>query len=198
MHFPKSSGSVMLLLLLLLHFLSAGAAPQRFLHGLASENPMTNFPPSANEFFRPTVAGQPAPMPQPPQSRVITVEPAPPPRVSGGGHSRTCPSILHIQGAPGTRGKLLCRRRSALRPNKSWENEHVWYSSSGLRPGEGRDSWKTSYNRSKEAVYVYPTMVIALICALCSVKSDTKKSSRTAKVQPNAKPLKNSMKSKLK
>ncbi|KAK8947657.1 hypothetical protein KSP40_PGU009360 [Platanthera guangdongensis] len=40
-------------------------------------------------------------------------------------------------------------------------------------------------------------MVIALICALCSVKSDAKKSSRTTKVQPIAKPLKNSVNSKL-
>ncbi|KAK8947754.1 hypothetical protein KSP40_PGU008449 [Platanthera guangdongensis] len=50
----------------------------------------------------------------------------------------------------------------------------------------------------KKVVYIYPTMVIALICALCSMKSDAKKSSRTVKVQPIAKSLKNSMNSKLK
>ncbi|KAK8941674.1 hypothetical protein KSP40_PGU021964 [Platanthera guangdongensis] len=50
----------------------------------------------------------------------------------------------------------------------------------------------------KKVVYIYPTMMIALICALCSMKSDAKESSRTAKVQPNTKSLKNSMNSKLK
>ncbi|KAK8958249.1 hypothetical protein KSP40_PGU007914 [Platanthera guangdongensis] len=50
----------------------------------------------------------------------------------------------------------------------------------------------------EKAVYVYPTMVIALICVLCSMKSDVKKASRTSKAQPIAKPLKSSVKSKLK
>ncbi|KAK8962570.1 hypothetical protein KSP40_PGU004149 [Platanthera guangdongensis] len=50
----------------------------------------------------------------------------------------------------------------------------------------------------KKVVYIYPTIVIALICALCSMKSDAKKSSRIVKVQPIAKSLKNSMNSKLK
>ncbi|KAG0459757.1 hypothetical protein HPP92_022885 [Vanilla planifolia] len=49
------------------------------------------------------------------------------------------------------------------------------------------------------AVYVYPTMVLALICAVCSVKYDAKKKQmRSTKVQPIARPLKSSAKSKLK
>ncbi|KAK8948807.1 hypothetical protein KSP39_PZI005791 [Platanthera zijinensis] len=50
----------------------------------------------------------------------------------------------------------------------------------------------------EKVVYIYPTIVIALICTLCSMKLDAKKSSRTVKVQPIAKPLKNSINSKLK
>ncbi|KAI0522880.1 uncharacterized protein LOC110116040 [Dendrobium catenatum] len=49
----------------------------------------------------------------------------------------------------------------------------------------------------EKAVYVYPTMVIALICAVCSVKSNPRKASRTSNAQPTAKPLKSSTKSKL-
>ncbi|XP_061340978.1 uncharacterized protein LOC133287395 [Gastrolobium bilobum] len=49
-----------------------------------------------------------------------------------------------------------------------------------------------------KAVYVYPTMVIALICALSSVKYDVKKVVRSAPVRSTAKPLQSSSKSKLK
>ncbi|XWS27207.1 hypothetical protein CRYUN_Cryun26dG0095000 [Craigia yunnanensis] len=49
-----------------------------------------------------------------------------------------------------------------------------------------------------KAVYVYPTMLIALICALSSIKYDVKKVMRTAPARPIAKPLQSSSKSKLK
>lgn len=49
-----------------------------------------------------------------------------------------------------------------------------------------------------KAVYVYPTMVIALICAFSSVKYDVKKAVRSAPVRSSTKPLKGSSKSKLK
>ncbi|XP_043723514.1 uncharacterized protein LOC122670635 [Telopea speciosissima] len=50
-----------------------------------------------------------------------------------------------------------------------------------------------------KAVYVYPTMVIALVCAFASVKYDAKKITRSAPaVRPIAKPLQSSAKSKLK
>ncbi|TYH60468.1 hypothetical protein ES332_D08G294700v1 [Gossypium tomentosum] len=49
-----------------------------------------------------------------------------------------------------------------------------------------------------KAVYVYPTMVLALICALSSIKYDVKKVMRTAPARPIAKPLQSSSKSKLK
>ncbi|KAK4274421.1 hypothetical protein QN277_017641 [Acacia crassicarpa] len=49
-----------------------------------------------------------------------------------------------------------------------------------------------------KAVYVYPTMLIALICAFSSVKYDVKKAVRSAPTRPTAKPLQNSSKSKLK
>ncbi|XP_043700812.1 uncharacterized protein LOC122651486 [Telopea speciosissima] len=49
-----------------------------------------------------------------------------------------------------------------------------------------------------KAVYVYPTMVIALVCAFASVKYDLKKITRSAPVRPIAKPLQSSKKSKLK
>ncbi|KAJ9702538.1 hypothetical protein PVL29_004331 [Vitis rotundifolia] len=48
------------------------------------------------------------------------------------------------------------------------------------------------------AVYVYPTMLIALICAFSSVKYDVKKVVRSAPARPIAKPLQSSSKSKLK
>ncbi|GAB4837606.1 hypothetical protein Ancab_002454 [Ancistrocladus abbreviatus] len=47
------------------------------------------------------------------------------------------------------------------------------------------------------AVYVYPTMLIALICAFASVKYDVKKVIRSATARPVAKPMQNSAKSKL-
>ncbi|KAJ7966157.1 Tail fiber [Quillaja saponaria] len=47
------------------------------------------------------------------------------------------------------------------------------------------------------AVYVYPTMVIALICAFSSVKYDVKKIVRNASAPPIARPLQRSSKSKL-
>ncbi|GAU23178.1 hypothetical protein TSUD_306260 [Trifolium subterraneum] len=50
-----------------------------------------------------------------------------------------------------------------------------------------------------KAVYVYPTMVFAMICAFSSVKYDMKKvTARSAPVRSTAKPLKSSSKSKLK
>lgn len=49
-----------------------------------------------------------------------------------------------------------------------------------------------------KAVYVYPTMVIAMICAFSSVKYDVKKVVRSAPIRSSARPLKNSSKSKLK
>jgi len=49
-----------------------------------------------------------------------------------------------------------------------------------------------------KAVYVYPTMVIALLCAFSSVKYDVKKAVRSAPVRSSAKPLQRSSKSKLK
>ncbi|OWM86688.1 uncharacterized protein LOC116187680 [Punica granatum] len=48
------------------------------------------------------------------------------------------------------------------------------------------------------AVYVYPTMVLALICALSSIKYDVKKAMRAAAARPIAKPVERSSKSKLK
>ncbi|KAJ9184010.1 hypothetical protein P3X46_007795 [Hevea brasiliensis] len=49
-----------------------------------------------------------------------------------------------------------------------------------------------------KAVYVYPTMLLALICAFSSVKYDMKKVVRSAPARPIVKPLKSSTKSKLK
>ncbi|KAI3468040.1 hypothetical protein Pfo_024703 [Paulownia fortunei] len=49
-----------------------------------------------------------------------------------------------------------------------------------------------------KAVFVYPTMLMALVCAFLAVKYDTKKVVRSAPAQPVAKPLKSSSKSKLK
>ncbi|KAJ4958836.1 hypothetical protein NE237_025947 [Protea cynaroides] len=48
-----------------------------------------------------------------------------------------------------------------------------------------------------KAIYVYPTMVIALVCAFASVKYDINKVT-SAPVRPIAKPLQSSAKSKLK
>ncbi|KAK4401261.1 hypothetical protein Sango_1232200 [Sesamum angolense] len=48
------------------------------------------------------------------------------------------------------------------------------------------------------AVFVYPTMLIALVCAFLSVKYDMKKIVKGGPAQPVAKPLKGSTKSKLK
>ncbi|XP_052177397.1 uncharacterized protein LOC127791513 [Diospyros lotus] len=47
-------------------------------------------------------------------------------------------------------------------------------------------------------VFVYPTMLIALVCAFSSVKYDLKKIARSAPARPVAKPLQSSSKSKLK
>ncbi|XP_059658114.1 uncharacterized protein LOC132304453 [Cornus florida] len=49
-----------------------------------------------------------------------------------------------------------------------------------------------------KAVFVYPTMLIVLVCAFSSVKYDVKKVMRSAPPRPLAKPLKSSSKSKLK
>lgn len=49
-----------------------------------------------------------------------------------------------------------------------------------------------------KAIYVCPTMFLALLCAFSSVKYDVKKVVRSAPARPVAKPLKSSSKSKLK
>lgn len=49
-----------------------------------------------------------------------------------------------------------------------------------------------------KAVYVFPTMLIALILAFASVKYDMKKAVRAPPPRPVAKPLQSSSKSKLK
>ncbi|XP_077210919.1 tail fiber [Tasmannia lanceolata] len=49
-----------------------------------------------------------------------------------------------------------------------------------------------------KAVYVYPTMFIALVCAFSSIKYDIKKAVRSSQARPIAKPLQSSSKSKLK
>lgn len=49
-----------------------------------------------------------------------------------------------------------------------------------------------------QAIYVYPTMLLALVCAFASVKYDIKKVLRTPAPRPIAKPLQSSSKSKLK
>ncbi|KAL2548565.1 hypothetical protein Fot_10095 [Forsythia ovata] len=49
-----------------------------------------------------------------------------------------------------------------------------------------------------KAVFVYPTMLIALVCAFLSVKYDIKKVARRSPSRPVAKPLQSSSKSKLK
>ncbi|RWR83080.1 hypothetical protein CKAN_01182200 [Cinnamomum micranthum f. kanehirae] len=49
-----------------------------------------------------------------------------------------------------------------------------------------------------KAVYAYPMMFIALICAVASVKYDVKKAVRSSQARPVAKPLQSSSKSKLK
>ncbi|KAK9279488.1 hypothetical protein L1049_013167 [Liquidambar formosana] len=48
------------------------------------------------------------------------------------------------------------------------------------------------------SIYVYPTMLIALVLALSSIKYDVKKAVRSAPARPIAKPLHSSSKSKLK
>lgn len=51
----------------------------------------------------------------------------------------------------------------------------------------------------EKAVYVYPTMMIALVCALSSIKYDAKKLMKSAAPpRPILKPLQSSSKSKLK
>ncbi|KAI8569054.1 hypothetical protein RHMOL_Rhmol02G0248300 [Rhododendron molle] len=49
-----------------------------------------------------------------------------------------------------------------------------------------------------KTVFVYPTMLIALVCAFASVKYDVQKVARGAPARPIAKPLQSSSKSKLK
>jgi len=49
-----------------------------------------------------------------------------------------------------------------------------------------------------KAVFVYPKMLLAAICAFSSVKYDVKKVARSAPARPLAKPLQSSSKSKLK
>lgn len=49
-----------------------------------------------------------------------------------------------------------------------------------------------------KTVYVYPTMVLAMICAFSMIKYDLRKATRAAPARPIAKPLMSSSKSKLK
>ncbi|ESR63714.1 hypothetical protein CICLE_v10009474mg [Citrus x clementina] len=49
-----------------------------------------------------------------------------------------------------------------------------------------------------QSVYVYPTMLIAVLCAFSSIKYDVKKVRRIAPARPIAKPVASSSKSKLK
>ncbi|XP_074286437.1 uncharacterized protein LOC141611727 [Silene latifolia] len=49
-----------------------------------------------------------------------------------------------------------------------------------------------------QSIYVYPSMLLALICAFASVKYDIKKAIRNQTARPVAKPLQSSSKSKLK
>lgn len=49
-----------------------------------------------------------------------------------------------------------------------------------------------------KAVFVYPSMLVAVLCAFLSVKYDIKTVARNGPTQPVAKPLKSSSKSKLK
>ncbi|KZV47638.1 hypothetical protein F511_14424, partial [Dorcoceras hygrometricum] len=49
-----------------------------------------------------------------------------------------------------------------------------------------------------KSVFVYPTMLIALVCSFLSVKYDLKKVARSSPTRPVVKPLKSSSKSKLK
>lgn len=49
-----------------------------------------------------------------------------------------------------------------------------------------------------QTIYVYPTMLLALVCAFASVKYDIKKAMRASPARPVAKPLHSSSKSKLK
>lgn len=49
-----------------------------------------------------------------------------------------------------------------------------------------------------KALYVYPTMLVALVCAFSSIKYDTKKVMRSTPARAVARPLQSSSKSKLK
>ncbi|CAO2820731.1 unnamed protein product [Amaranthus hypochondriacus] len=51
---------------------------------------------------------------------------------------------------------------------------------------------------ASQGIYVYPTMLLAIVCAFASVKYDIKKALRTPAPRPTAKPLQSSSKSKLK
>ncbi|CAA0838013.1 Unknown protein [Striga hermonthica] len=57
---------------------------------------------------------------------------------------------------------------------------------------------KKPVDTDQTTVFVYPTILVALVCAFLSVKYDIKKVARSAPAQPVAKPLKSSSKSKLK
>ncbi|KAL6980185.1 hypothetical protein U1Q18_021831, partial [Sarracenia purpurea var. burkii] len=57
---------------------------------------------------------------------------------------------------------------------------------------------KTVNTDPTKTVFVYPTMLLALVCAFSSVKYDVKKVVRSAQARPIAKPLQSSSKSKLK
>lgn len=48
------------------------------------------------------------------------------------------------------------------------------------------------------AVYVYPTIVLAIVCAVLSVRYNLKKPAKSSQTRPVAKPLQSSVKSKLK
>lgn len=57
---------------------------------------------------------------------------------------------------------------------------------------------KSANKDPTKAVYVYPTMLIAVVCAFSSVKYGTNKIAKSAAARPLAQPLKSSKKSKLK
>ncbi|KAL2525681.1 hypothetical protein Adt_10735 [Abeliophyllum distichum] len=83
--------------------------------------------------------------------------------------------------------------------SKTWEDEHVfgtllviW----GLVK-EGIHN-KPANSDPTKAVFVYPTMLIALVCAFLTVKYDVKKVARSAPARPVAKPLHSSSKAMLK
>ncbi|XP_022881621.1 uncharacterized protein LOC111398766 [Olea europaea var. sylvestris] len=71
---------------------------------------------------------------------------------------------------------------------KTREDEHVRDSSSHMGPCQGILK-KPANTDQTNAVFVYPTMLIALVCSLLSVKYDVKKAARSDAARPVAKPM---------